>query len=112
MLDDGSTTPNQALEALVKDGHTLGVCTLAPAVVEQVLTGKTTLWPLTHDPALFELDDDFDRLVRTLPHDGRGSPPPDDARLAASLPWETADGVPFRRLRSQVVELKLLPEKR
>lgn len=100
-------------KTLPLDGYfALGVCTLAPAVVEHALLGKTTLWPLTHDPALFDQDDDFDRTVRALPRDGRGAPPADDARLSASLPWSTTVEVPFGRLRSQIAELKLLPEKR
>lgn len=97
-------------KSLPLDGYfALGVCTLAPAIVEHVITGKTTLWPLTHDPSLFDLDDELDRTVRALPHDGRGGAPPDNARLSASLPWETTVGVPFERLRSHVAELKLLP---
>src|SRR5262249_3407685 len=42
-----------AAEKVVRDGlpldgyFALGVCTLAPALVEQALTGETTVWPLT-----------------------------------------------------------------
>lgn len=95
------------------DGYfALGVCTLAPAVVERALTGKMTLWPLTHDPALFDQDIEFDVAVRGLPHDGRGAAPPSDERLAASIPWETLEDVPFLPLRAQLAELHLLPEAR
>jgi hypothetical protein len=88
------------------DGYfALGVCTLAPAVVEQSLEGRTTLWPLTQDPNLFRHDDEIDRLVRAMPVDGRGGPPPDDARIFASVPWEDARAVPFPEIRDALVEL-------
>jgi hypothetical protein len=97
-------------KSLPLDGYfALGVCTLAPAVIEQALTGKTTLWPLTHDPALFDSDDALDRLVRALPHDGRGAAAADDARLSASIPWARVEEVPFEHLRAQLAELKLSP---
>lgn len=84
---------------LALDGYfALGVCTLAPAVVEQALTGATTLWPLTHDPALFGGDDELDRLVRALPSDGRGGPPPSAERLRGAVPFAQASLAPFPEL--------------
>ena len=98
-------------KALPLDGYfALGVCTLAPAVVERAVTGQMTVWPLTHDPALFDQDIELDVAVRGLPRDGRGAPPPSAERLAASLPWATLAEVPFDGLRAQLEELKLLPE--
>lgn len=95
--------------ALPLDGYfALGVCTMAPAVVEQAVTGKTTLWPLTHDPALFGGDGELDALVRALPVDGRSVTEPDDARLRGAVPWKTAQDVPFRFLAKQLSELGLL----
>lgn len=91
------------------DGYfALGVCTMAPAVVEQALFSKTTLWPLTHDPALFQGDGELDQLVRALPHDGRDDSVPGDERLKGSLPWQAANDVPFKFLARELVELKLL----
>ncbi|MBX7099067.1 MAG: hypothetical protein K1X89_15255, partial [Myxococcaceae bacterium] len=81
------------------DGYfALGVCTLAPAVVEQALEGATTLWPLTHDPALFDGDGELDRLVRALPVDGRGGPVPQLARLKGAVPFERPETVPLPEL--------------
>jgi hypothetical protein len=81
------------------DGYfVLGVCTLAPAVVERALTGTTTIWPLTQDPALFDGEGEIEKLVRALPSDGRGQLP-ELARVLASLPWATRDEVPFPALR-------------
>ena len=84
------------------------LCTLAPAVVEQAVTGKTTLWPLTHDPSLFDGDGELDQLVRALPHDGRDGSVPTDERLRGSIPWRTADAVPFKFLARELGSLKLL----
>ncbi|HEY4220475.1 MAG TPA: hypothetical protein VGO62_04015 [Myxococcota bacterium] len=89
--------------ALPLDGYfALGVCTLAPAVIEQAILHRSTVWPLTHDPALFDGDSEIDKLVRALPHDGRGAPPPDDARLFGAVPWPTLDAVPFQQTRAQL----------
>ena len=91
------------------DGYfELGVCTIAPAVVEQALTGKTTLWPLTHDPKYFDGDGELDVLVRALPHDGRDDSVPSDERLKGSLPWRTVNDVPFKFLAKELQKLKLL----
>ncbi len=100
-----------AAKQLPLDGYfTLGVCTLAPAVVEQAIYGKTTLWPLTHDPALFDGDGELDPLVRALPHDGRDESAPADERLMGSLPWRTLKDVPFKFLSRELVKLKLMEE--
>jgi hypothetical protein len=87
---------------VVLDGYfTLGVCTLAPALVEQAIFGKTTIWPLTQDRSFFTGDDEIDRLVRALPVDLDGAPP-DAARILASLPWSKLAEVPFPSLRPQL----------
>jgi len=100
-----------ASKQLPLDGYfSLGVCTLAPAVVEQAVYGKTTLWPLTHDPALFDGEGELDRLVRALPHDGRDDAAPADERLVGSLPWRKLDDVPFKFLSRELVRLKLMGE--
>ncbi|MBK7862105.1 MAG: hypothetical protein IPJ65_26520 [Archangiaceae bacterium] len=97
--------------ALPLDGYfTLGVCTLAPAVVEQALTQKTTLWPLTHDPQYFQGGSELDGLVRSLPHDGRDESIPSDERLVGSLPWRKLPDVPFKFLARELEQLSLLKE--
>lgn len=91
------------------DGYfELGVCTLAPAVVEQALGGKTTLWPLTQDPALFDGAGELDAIVRALPHDGRDESVPSDERLKGSVPWKSPKDVPYKFLVRELTELKLM----
>lgn len=91
------------------DGYfELGVCTLAPAVVEQALGARTTLWPLTHDPKLFDGASELDALVRAMPSDGRDDAVPSDERLKASLPWRDPKDVPFKFLTRELQQLKLL----
>lgn len=88
------------------DGYfALGVCTLAPALVELALTNESTLWPLTHDPAVWDGDTEIDALAKKLPHDGRDAPVPTDARLKASVPWRALADVPFAHTRAQLQEL-------
>jgi hypothetical protein len=99
-----------ARHALPLDGYfALGVCTLAPALVEQALTGRTTLWPMTHDPALFAGDDEVDRLVRALPSDREGSPPPTAARLRGAVPWDEAESVPLAAVREALAAIAGAP---
>lgn len=88
------------------DGYfSLGVCTLAPALVELAVTGKSTLWPLTHDPALWSGDTEIDAIAKRLPFDGRDDSVPSDERLRASVPWRSLGDVPFAHTRSQLQEL-------
>lgn len=99
--------------SLALDGYfALGVCTTAPALVEQRLTGKTTLWPLTHDPALFSGDSEIERLVRTLPVDGRGTIDASNlvGRLAGSIPWKRVADIPFPAIAQALPELGWKPE--
>jgi hypothetical protein len=98
-------------KGLPLDGYfSLGVCTLAPAVVEQALSGRTTLWPLTHDPKYFDTDSELDVLVRALPVDGRDDKVPDNARLKGALPWRSFRDVPFPLLARQLRALRLLED--
>ncbi|MBI5368245.1 MAG: hypothetical protein HZA54_14515 [Planctomycetes bacterium] len=89
--------------------HALGVCTMTPALVEKALRGKTTIWPLTHNTALFTGDGEIDRLVRSLPTDGHGSPPPSNERILGSIPWAKTDDIPFPSLRTAVANLPNAP---
>ncbi len=100
-------------KALPLDGYfALGVCTLAPAVVEKAVLHQTTLWPLTHDPRLFDGDSELDVIVRSLPSDGRDESVPDDARLKGSIPWRHANDIPFPGLRRELASLNLLEDVR
>lgn len=88
------------------DGYfALGVCTLAPAVIERALTGKTTIWPLTQNPALFSGTSEVDRLVAGLPSDLSASSPPDGERLRGAIPWEKPDDIPLVVLRDAAQDL-------
>jgi hypothetical protein len=94
------------------DGYyALGVCTLAPAVVERALTGTTTLWPLTHDPKYFQGDGPIDQLVAQLPSDTHGGKPPEETRLVGSLPFTRREDVTLVGLKQVVKKLHWLEEK-
>ncbi|MFT3841294.1 MAG: hypothetical protein QM723_30160 [Myxococcaceae bacterium] len=94
------------------DGYyALGVCTLAPAVVERALTGTTTLWPLTHDPKYFQGSGPIDQLVAQLPSDTHSGKPPEEARLVGSLPFSREDEVTLVGLRQTVKKLHWLEAK-
>ncbi len=98
-------------QKLPLDGYfALGVCTLAPAVVERALTGRVTLWPLTHDPKYFQTDDPVDQLIAQLPSDTQGGRAPEEARLEGSIPFNTLHDVPLRKLREQLGKLHWLPQ--
>jgi hypothetical protein len=87
------------------DGYfALGVCTMAPALAEQAVFGKTTAWPLTHDAALFDSDSEIDRLVRALPFDA-GDKGPENERVLASVPWAEVKDVPLPWLRESLGRL-------
>ncbi len=98
-------------EHLPLDGYyALGVCTLAPAVVERALTGRTTLWPLTQDPKYFKGDEPIDQLVSQLPSDSTSGHAPEEARLVGSLPFTHLSEVTLTSLRSTLARLRWLPE--
>jgi hypothetical protein len=87
------------------DGYfALGVCTLAPALAEQAVYGKTTAWPLTQDAALFDADSELDKLVRALPSDV-GDKGPEKERVLASIPWADVRDVPLPWLRESLGRL-------
>ncbi len=79
----------------------LGVCNDSNAFVEQALTGKTTLYPLTRDPRLFAGEGEIDRLSRAMPIDGRGRPA-DLARVLGALPADDPSQLAFAGLRDDV----------
>jgi len=87
------------------DGYfALGVCTLAPALAEQAVYGKTTAWPLTQDASLFDGDSELDKMVRALPSDV-GDRGPENERVLASIPWANVKDVPLPWLRESLGRL-------
>ncbi len=76
--------------------YALGVCQDGVAMIEEHMTGKATLFPITADAALF--DDPHDAEVNTLvaatPKD-RGGDPPEPERIFGSLPAEPGAGNNF-----------------
>jgi len=79
----------------------LGVCNDVNAMLELHMQGATTLYPLTHDKALFQGDDEVSRLVARLPVDGRGARV-GAARVRGSLPAASIDAIPVARLRDDL----------
>jgi len=84
--------------------YALGVCNDVNAILELHMQGSTTLYPLTHDKALFQGDDEVSRLVARLPVDGRGARV-DAARVRGSLPAASIDAIPESRLRDDLVRV-------
>lgn len=82
----------------------LGVCNDSNAFIEQALTGKTTLYPLTRDPRFYTGNGEIDRLSRLMPIDGRGRPT-DLSRVLASLPMERTEDLAFDTLKADVARM-------
>ena len=83
----------------------LGVCNDVNAVIELHMQGATTLYPLTHDKALFGGDDEVDRLVARLPVDGRGARV-DPLRVRGSMPVATLDAIPVSQLHDDLLRVR------
>jgi len=88
--------------------YTLGVCQDASAAVEQHMEGKTTLFPLTHDPAMFPAaatqaaaDREFLKEFERLPTD-RGNAAPEVSRVLGALPTADVDSIPIPELRADL----------
>ncbi|MEZ6183838.1 MAG: hypothetical protein R3F62_02385 [Planctomycetota bacterium] len=81
----------------------LGVCNDSNAFIEQALTGTTTLYPLSRDPAYYLGDGEIDRLSRAMPIDGRGVPA-DLARVVGSLPEDEVSALAFPSLRHDLLQ--------
>jgi hypothetical protein len=83
----------------------LGVCNDVNAVIELHMQGSTTLYPLTHDVALFDGNGEVDRLMAQLPVDGRGAHVSPE-RVRGSLPVATLDAIPESRLRNDLLRVR------
>jgi hypothetical protein len=80
----------------------LGVCNDVNAMVELHMTGRTTLFPLTHDPALFPADTEVGRLARRLPVDSAASPYPELSRVLGSIPVARIADLPLPAVRADL----------
>jgi hypothetical protein len=81
--------------------YTLGVCQDSVAVVEQKLTGGTTLYPLTAEREYFAGDGEVADLLQRLPsdRDGRAA---GLKRILGTLPVESAGAIPFAAMRADL----------
>jgi len=77
----------------------LGVCNDPSAIVEMKLTGKTTLYPLTHDKSLFEGYGEVSEIVARLPQDEQST---SKERVVASLPVASPDQLNLAGLRADI----------
>lgn len=88
--------------------YTLGVCQDASAAVEQHLEGSTTLFPITHDPALFPApassDREFYDEFQKLPNDRSGKAPPVD-RVLGALPVSDLNAISIPGLRDDLLKV-------
>jgi len=91
--------------------YTLGVCQDTSAAVEQHLNGKTTLFPLTHEAAMFSNvesgdpeEQEFLREFQKLPND-RGSNPPEVSRVLGALPTVDIQSIPIPELKSDLIKV-------
>lgn len=88
--------------------YTLGVCQDASAAVEQRLEGATTLFPITHDPALFappaSTDMEFFDEFQSLPNDRSGRTPAVD-RVLGALPTTDLKAIDLPGLQDDLLKV-------
>jgi len=91
--------------------YTLGVCQDASAAVEQHMEGKTTLFPLTHEPSMFPVsstqdvgNQEFLKEFEKLPSD-RGNAAPEVGRVLGALPTANVDAISIPELRSDLAKV-------
>jgi hypothetical protein len=87
--------------------YALGVCNDVNALIEQKLTGRTTLYPLTHDKSLFRGQGEIDTLIQQLPVDRSGRPSLE--RILGSLPTGDWSLLPGGTLRADLELLRTAP---
>jgi hypothetical protein len=86
--------------------YALGVCNDVNAMIEMHMQGETTLFPLTHDPALFTGHGEVDNVVHRLPVDGRDDSTPDARRILGSLPVDDLESLALPGLRSDLAAVR------
>lgn len=82
--------------------YALGVCNDASAMVEQLLEGGTTLFPLVMDRRYFEEAGILRETVAKLPNDRQGAMPAAVPRIAASIPFDDLARMPLPQLRADL----------
>jgi hypothetical protein len=80
--------------------YALGVCNDPNAIIETRLTGKTTLYPLTHDKSLFTGYGEVSEIVARLPQDEEST---SKDRVIGSLPVADLKQLPLANLRSDLL---------
>jgi hypothetical protein len=80
--------------------YALGVCNDPNAIIETKLTGKTTLYPLTHDKSLFTGHGEISDIVAKLPQDEEST---SKERVIGSLPVATPQQLPLANLRADLL---------
>ena len=81
--------------------YKLGVCLDSNAIIEFHMTGRTTLYPLTHDVKYFKGDSEVEQIMRKLPYDG-GDIPPEPQRIRGSIPADEVSQLPIPSLREEL----------
>jgi hypothetical protein len=82
--------------------HALGVCNDASAMVEQILEGRTTLFPLVAEPRHFQHIAFAQPVLRALPNDRKGVTAADFPRIVSSMPFARIDQIPLPQLRADL----------
>lgn len=80
--------------------YALGVCNDPNAIIETSLTGRTTLYPLTHDKSLFEGFGEISAIIARLPQDENST---SRERVIGSLPVASLDQLPMANLRADLL---------
>lgn len=80
--------------------YALGVCNDPNAIIETKLTGKTTLYPLTHDKRLFTGFGEISDIVAGLPQDESST---SKDRVIGSLPVASPQQLPLANLRADLL---------
>ena len=86
--------------------YLLGVCNDPGAIVETKMTGKTTLYPLSHDKSLFAGQGEITDIVNKLPQDEVST---DKERVLASMPVDALKQIPLANLRADLLIVRSAP---
>ncbi len=86
--------------------YLLGVCNDPGAIVETKMTGKTTLYPLSHDKSLFAGQGEITDIVNKLPQDEVST---DKERVLASMPVDSLKQLPLANLRADLLIVQSAP---
>lgn len=87
--------------------YAMGVCNDPNAIIETKLTGKTTLYPLTHDKSLFTGYGEVSEIVAKLPQDEQST---SKDRVIGSLPIADPGKLPLASLRADLLAASAISE--